>query len=228
MAELEAEKALAASRAIQEVSDGMIVGLGTGSTTGYAIRELGRRVQADGLSITAVATSDATRRLAESVGIAITPFDAISRLDLVIDGADEVDPYLRAIKGGGGALLREKVAAAAADRTIIIVDSSKPVARLGRFHLPVEVLPFAGAFARRRLKELGAPVTIRLATDGTPILTDQGNLICTVALGGIDDPVSTALKIDAIPGVLEHGLFLDEIDLLIVARGDQTEILSRI
>lgn len=225
--DLEREKALAAARAVQEVQDGMVVGLGTGSTTGYAIRGLGRRVKEEGLRITAIATSEASRRLAESVGIDIKAFDTIPQLDLAIDGADEVDSSLCAIKGGGGALLREKIAAAAANRTIIIVDSSKPVAKLGRFSLPVEVLPFAGAFARKQLLQFGVPVAIRLAPDGAPFVTDQGNFICTIAFGVIEDPQSTAKKIDSIPGVLEHGLFLSEIDEVFIARGDQIEILRR-
>lgn len=177
--------------------------------------------------MSSVREGQASRGLAESVGIVINAFDTIPKLDLAIDGADEVDSTLCAIKGGGGALLREKIAEAAADRTIIIVDSSKPVATLGRFSLPVEVLPFAGAFAKRQLLQFGVPVAIRLAPDGAPFLTDQGNFIFTIAFGVIEDPQSTAKKIDSVPGVLEHGLFLSEIDEVFIARGEQIEILRR-
>lgn len=154
MADLEAEKALAARRAIDEVENGMLVGLGTGSTMAYAIRELGARV-GKGLRIKAVATSSASEALARSLGIELLAGSEVARVDLAIDGADEVDPALNAIKGGGGALLREKIVAASADRMIVIVDSSKPVERLGRFKLPLEVLPFASAWVARSLKNLG-------------------------------------------------------------------------
>lgn len=225
MPDLEAEKALAAARAVEEIQSGMLVGLGSGSTMGYAIRSLARRV-ADGLKITAASSSIATEELATSLGIGITPFQTLSRLDLTIDGADEIDPSLCAIKGGGGALLREKVLATAADRVIVIVDSSKPVAQLGRFKLPVEVLAFADAFAVAALQRLGAPVTLRLK-DGCPFLTNQGAHIYDLAFGRIEDLDRLACDLEAIPGVIEHGLFLDEIDEVIIGRHNQVEINKR-
>jgi ribose 5-phosphate isomerase A len=226
MADLEAEKAMAAARAVEEVRDGMLVGLGTGTTTAYAIRDLAARVR-QGLRIDATATSRATEVLATSRGLTITPFEAISRVDLTIDGADEIDPKLRAIKGGGGALLRERIVSAASDRTLIVVDSSKPVPRLGRFKLPVEVLPFAAAFVEHNLKALNGQLARRVQADGRPFLTDQGGYIYDLALGQIDDPDALALWLDAVPGITAHGLFLSEIDCVIVAEGDTTRMFAR-
>ena len=142
MFSLESEKALAAMRAVEEVRDGMLVGLGTGSTAAYAVESLSKRIR-HGLRITAVATSQATETLARRLAVPLIPFQRLSSVDLTIDGADEIDHRFQAIKGGGGALLREKVIAAASTRVIVIVDSSKLVPQLGKFPLPVEVVPFA-------------------------------------------------------------------------------------
>ena len=226
MPDLEAEKALAAARAVQEVEDGMLVGLGTGSTASYAVRFLAERM-GKGLKFKGTATSRATETLAQSLGIGLLPLVSISRVDLTIDGADEIDPHLRAIKGGGGALLREKLVASASDRVIVIVDSSKPVDQLGRFRLPVEALPFARAYVESALTELGAPVALRTRTDGTPFVTDQGGYIFDLGFGSVEDPAGIAAALDAIPGVVEHGLFLTEIDRVVIARGDMLEIIDR-
>jgi ribose 5-phosphate isomerase A len=225
MADLEGEKALAARRAIDEVENGMMVGLGTGSTMVYAIRELGARV-GKGLRIKAVATSSTSEALARSLGIELLPGAEVARVDLAIDGADEIDPALNAIKGGGGALLREKIVASAADRMIVIVDSSKPVERLGRFKLPLEVLPFASAWVTRSLKNLGLDTGPRMR-DGTSVLTDQGNYIFDAPFNAIDDPVDLAVALDQIPGIIEHGLFLTEIDIVMIGCGGQVEIRYR-
>ena len=221
----DAEKAIAAAKAVEEVRDGMPVGLGTGSTAAYAVKCLSDRVR-QGLKVTAVATSRATETLARRVGVPLISFQGLSSIDLTIDGADEIDDRFQAIKGGGGALLREKVIAAASTRVIIIVDSSKLVAQLGKFPLPVEVVPFASEFVRARLAELGARVTLR-STDGTPFLTDQGNYILDAALDKIPAPRAIAATVAAIPGVAEHGLFLGEIDTIIIARGDMVEVRHR-
>lgn len=226
MPDLEAEKALAAARAVQEVEDGMLVGLGTGSTASYAVRFLAERM-GRGLKFKGTATSQSTEALAQSLGIELVSFDGISRVDLTIDGADEVDPQLRAIKGGGGALLREKLVASASDRVIIIVDSSKSVDRLGRFRLPVEAFSFGRAYVESALALLGAPAALRTKVDGTPFVTDQGNYIFDLGFGCIGDPEALAASLDAISGVVEHGLFLTEIDTLVVARGDTLEIIHR-
>lgn len=222
----DAEKAAAAEAAVAEVRDGMLIGLGSGSTAAYAVRAVGRRV-AQGLRVDCVATSRATEALARSVGLTVRPFDDIPRLDLTIDGADEVDPALRAIKGGGGALLREKVVAAASDRVSIVVDASKPVGRLGAFPVPMEVLPFAGAWVMRALTELGGTAARRHGADGSPFRTDQGNFIVDTAFGPIEDALGLAARLAQVPGVLEHGLFLDEIDTVFIGRPGGVDVRRR-
>lgn len=225
MSNFDAEKAIAAAKAVEEVRDGMLVGLGTGSTAAYAVKSLSERIKR-GLRITAVATSQSTETLARRLAVPLISFEQLSAVDLTIDGADEIDDRFNAIKGGGGALLREKVIAAASTRVIIIVDSSKLVAQLGNFPLPVEVVPFASEFVHARLVELGARVTLR-AAGGTPHLTDQGNYILDAALDEIPRPSDIAAAVAAIPGVVEHGLFLDEIDTIMIARGDMVEVRHR-
>lgn len=227
MADLEAQKQRAALRAVAEVVDGMLLGLGTGSTTTYAIREVARRMHDEGLRLTAIATSSATGALAASLGIPLRPMGEIERLDLVIDGADEIDPALRAIKGGGGALFREKVAAAATDRMIVIGDSTKPVATLGHFKLPVEVHPFALRSVQRQLEALGAPIALRLRADGAPFATDQQANIFDVAFDRIDDAGALARMLEAMPGVLAHGLFIDLVDTAIIGTEDGVSITNR-
>jgi ribose 5-phosphate isomerase A len=222
----EAEKAAAAEVAVAELREGMLVGLGSGTTAAYAIGAIGRRV-AEGLQVDCVATSRATEALARSAGLSVRPFDDVSRLDLTIDGADEIDRSLRAIKGGGGALLREKVVAAASDRVIIIIDSSKWVGRLGRFPLPVEVLPFAGAWVARALTDLAGTPTRRLTADGGVFHTDQGNMIFDTAFTVIEDPERLAASLARVPGIVEHGLFLDEIDIVFIGRRGGVEIVRR-
>ena len=174
----------------------------------------------------AIATSQATETLARRLAVPLIPFQRLSSVDLTIDGADEIDHRFQAIKGGGGALLREKVIAAASTRVIVIVDSSKLVPQLGKLPLPVEVVPFATEFARARLAELGARVTLR-ALDGTPFLTDQSNHILDAALDEIPRPTEIAAAIAAIPGVVEHGLFLNEFDTIVIARGDTAVVRHR-
>lgn len=225
MADFEAEKALAAANAVEEIRNGMLVGLGTGSTAVHVIRELGLRV-ATGLSVRATATSRATEHLARQARIPLIPFEQLARVDLAIDGADEVDRELRAIKGGGGALLREKVIAAAADRVIIVADSSKLVAHLGRFPLPIEVIPFAAKFVANQLAFFGVPLALRRIHNQT-FTTDQGNYILDLQLGSMPDPGELAAKLSAIPGVVEHGLFLDQVDSVIIARGPDIERMQR-
>ena len=222
----DAEKAAAAEAAVAEIRDGMLIGLGSGSTAAYAVRAVGRLV-AHGLRIDCVATSRATEALARSVGLTVRPFEDVARLDLTIDGADEIDPALRAIKGGGGALLREKVVAAASDRVSIAVDSSKPVLRLGHFPLPVEVLPFAGAWVERALAELGGTATRRSGGDGSPFRTDQGNFIFDTAFGPIEDVRGLAMSLSQVAGIVEHGLFLDEIDTVFVGRSGGVDVRRR-
>lgn len=214
----EAEKRLAAARAVALVDAGMTVGLGTGSTAAHAIRALGRRVR-EGLAVRGVPTSEASAALARAEGITLVDLNEAERVHLAIDGADEVDRRKRCIKGGGGALLREKIVASAADRFVVIVDSGKTVERLGAFPLPVEVVPFAREQVRREMLALRASVDLRAGAEG-PFATDEGNHILDCRLGRIDDASGLAARLDAIPGIVEHGLFIDMADDVIVGRGD--------
>jgi len=207
----DADKKAAALAAADEVKTGMLVGLGTGSTAVFLIDELGRRL-AEGLKFQAVATSIASERQARALGIPVLPFAEVAQIDLAIDGADEIDPQLRAIKGAGGAMLREKCVAASAARMVVIADSSKKVARLGvTMPVPCEILPFAQAYVARALEDLGARAVLRIK-DGTPYRTDQDNLILDCHFGLIADPAGLAASLSSIPGMLGHGLFVTEID----------------
>jgi len=222
----EAEKKLAAEAAVEYVRDGMVIGLGTGSTAAYAVLKVGERVK-HGLSITATSSSLATEQLARSLNIPLVEFSGISRLDLTIDGADEIDPQLRAVKGGGGALFREKILAAASDMMVCIADSTKLVEKLGKAKLPVEVLPFAVAFVEKSLGELCTRVAVRQLPSGARFVTDQGNCILDMFFNQPYDPQKLACALKAIPGVIEHGLFLTEIDVLIAALGEKCTVTKR-
>lgn len=211
-------KQIAAERAAEYVEDGMKVGLGTGSTAYYAICRIGERVR-DGLNIQAVATSEASDKLAREWGIPIVPFDQIGRLDLTIDGADEVDPEFNLIKGGGGALLREKIVAANSDKLIIVADGSKAVQKLGKFPLPVEVVPFASEWTFQALEKLGCQPHWRM--DGQQrYLTDNGNLIADCHLEAIDHAADLNVQLNMLPGVVDNGLFVDMASTVILANAD--------
>ncbi len=222
-------KLLAAKRAVEFIEDGMAVGLGTGTTATLFIHELGKRVE-DGLRIRAIATSDASRTLAQQLGIPITTFAETPVLDINVDGADEVCVRpgpgsgsgsgfgLDLIKGGGGAQLREKIVASAARQFIVVADATKVVGTLGKFPLPVEVFELALPLVQRRLETLGFNPKLRAARDGIgPWITDEGNLILDCHCGAIPDPERTATEIRAIIGVVEHGLFLHMATLALVA-----------
>ena len=217
----EHDKKLAAEAAVTEVQDGMFVGLGTGSTAAFAIEALGQRVAA-GLRMQAVATSEASAKAAVAAGIVVRDFADVRAIDVAIDGADEIDARLWAIKGAGGAMLREKAVAAAARRFIVIADGSKRVENIGAAKLPVEVLPFARAFVTARLEKLGAAVSIRPGYE-----TDNGNLIADCHFPVLPDPRSLAARIDAIPGALGHGLFIDEVDVAFIAQGGLVTRIER-
>ena len=219
------EKRLAAERAVEYVQDGMVVGLGTGSTAFYAVKKLGERVR-NGLRIRSIPTSESTRQLAEAEGIPLTSFEAVSAIDLTIDGADEVDPYLNLIKGGGAALLREKIVSAASRENVIIVDSSKTVKRLGAFPLPVEVIPFGWQVVTRWIDALGGNPQLRLK-DGAPLVTDQGNWILDCAFGAIPDAAGLELTLNNLPGVVENGLFIKRCTRLVVAQGQELIVRER-
>jgi ribose 5-phosphate isomerase A len=215
-------KRAAAARAVELVEPGMRLGLGTGSTARHFVELLAGRVRV-GLDVVGVPTSESTRRTAEGLGIPLTTLDETPQLDLTVDGADEIAPDLAAIKGGGGALLREKIVAAASARMVVIADESKLVPALGRFALPVAVLPF-GLAATRRAVEAAAtasfcpgPARLRRTAQGHPFVTDDGHFILDLALEHIADPPALALRLAGIPGVVEHGLFIGLVAAAIVA-----------
>lgn len=214
------DKRLAAEAAVAEVQDGMLVGLGTGSTVRFAIEALGRRA-AEGLGIMAVATSIDSAAKAAAVGIAVRNFADVAQVDLTIDGADEIDARLWAIKGAGGAMLREKVVAAASTRMVVIADATKRVDAIGAAALPVEVLPFAREFVTARLSRLGARVARRAG------LTDNGNIILDARFAVFPDADTLAVAIDEIPGALGHGLFLTEVDAAYIAHDGIVTRLER-
>ena len=224
-------KRLAAARALELVTPGMKLGLGSGSTTGMFIELLGERVR-DGLSVVAVPSSEATAAQATALGIRLTTLDDEPYLDLTVDGADEIDEELRLIKGGGGALLREKIVATASARLVIIADQSKRVAQLGRYPLPVEVVPFGLAATRNMIQTLAADcgckgeVTLRRTSDGAIYLTDGGHYILDCAFGSIPQPDALAEALQVIPGVVEHGLFIGLADAAYVATDDGIELME--
>jgi ribose 5-phosphate isomerase A len=218
-------KKAAAEAALELVEDGMIVGLGTGSTANYAIEGLGRRV-ASGLRIRGVATSRASEELARRVGVPIITLDQVSGIDLTIDGADEVDPRFNLIKGMGGALLREKIVAFASKQEIIIIDDSKLVEVLGtRTPLPVEVVPFGHLRTKDALESLGCKASLKGGS--SPFVTDNANLIYECRFAKIEDPEILEAEIDLIPGVVESGLFIDLATKVVVASTKGVEIRSK-
>jgi ribose 5-phosphate isomerase A len=228
----DALKRLAAARALDLVQPGMRLGLGTGSTARHFVDLLGARVR-DGLAIVGVPTSEATRAQAASLGIPLRTLDDLPELDLTVDGADEVDPQLCLIKGGGGAHLREKIVARASRRMVVIADDSKLVERLGRFPLPIEVVPFGVAVVRRAIAAALAasgcagPLMLRTGADG-PFVTDGGNWILDAQLGSIPDAAALAGALDGITGVVEHGLFIGLADAAILAADGGLRILGRL
>ncbi len=215
------DKRLAAEAAVAEVREGMLVGLGTGSTAAFAVAALARRI-ASGLKVEAVATSEATAQAALAAGVVVRDFSAIASLDLAIDGADEIDSRLFAIKGAGGAMLREKAVASAARRMVVIADGSKRVAAIGAAKLPVEVLPFARASVIAALERLDAAVTMRAG-----YVTDNGNIVADCRFPAMPAPRALAAEIAAIPGALGHGLFLDEVDAAYIAAAGVVTRLER-
>lgn len=206
-------KKLAAARALELVRPGMRLGLGTGSTAKHFVDLLGARV-AGGLDVLCVSTSEVTEAQARALGIPMSTLDETPELDLTIDGADEVDGELRLIKGGGAALLREKIVASASARMIVIADDSKLVTQLGRYPLPIEVVPFGLEVTRRAVMAAIASVgsagelVLRRKADGSVLLTDGGHYILDAHLGAIAQPEALAAALAGIPGVVEHGLFL--------------------
>ena len=225
---IERLKRAAAEQALNLVKPGMRLGLGTGSTARHFVDLLGIRVAA-GLNVIGVPTSEATRAQAESLSIPLTTLDETPELDLTIDGADELDSNLRLIKGNGAALLREKIVAAASKRMIVIADASKRVSQLGKFPLPVEVDPFGLESTRRAvIRACGGRDVVRLRRkpDGSPLATDGGHFIVDCALGAIADPEGLSAALHAIPGVVEHGLFLGLCSTAYIATPDGVAVLE--
>ena len=226
-------KRQAAEQALDYVQDGMKLGLGTGSTAAKFVELLGARVRS-GLKVVCVPTSEATRAQAAALDIPLTTLDETPALDLTVDGADEIDEELRLIKGGGGALLREKIVAVASDRVVIIADHSKRVDVLGKFPLPLEVVPFGLAATEGLISrladnsELDSEIKLRLGTDGKPFVTENGNHILDCAFGSIDDPEGLDDALKLVPGVVESGLFLGIADVGIIAGPKGVEVLSGI
>jgi ribose 5-phosphate isomerase A len=223
----------AAEKAASLVTDGMRLGLGTGSTAAHFVAAIGARVRG-GLSVVGVPTSEATRNQAIREGIPLSTLDETPELDLTVDGADEIDDDLRLIKGGGGALLREKIVASSSRRMIVIADGSKRVTRLGRFPLPIEVVPFglrATQIAIEKLLEtldMGGELHLRRTADGTPYITDGGHFILDAHLERIEKPNVLASTLNNIPGVVEHGLFIGLATGAILATGQGLVELGQI
>jgi ribose 5-phosphate isomerase A len=216
-------KRLAAERALGLVGEGVLLGLGTGSTAVYFVQGLGRMV-ASGLRVQGVATSAATASLARALGIPLV--ERLERpIDLAVDGADEIDPALNCIKGRGGALLREKIIAQAAGRFVLIADERKLVPRLGRGPVPVEVLPFLWEETAHRIAQLGGRPQLR-GDAAAPFLTDNGNLVLDVSFEEIADPVALAVRLKAIAGVVEHGLFCGMARTAVIGGPDGVRVLG--
>jgi len=220
------EKEAAARASLQFVKEGQVVGLGSGSTATHFIKLLGEKVR-KGLRVRGIPTSVRSRELAESLGIPLTTLDECQEIAVTVDGADEVDPQLRLIKGGGGALLREKIVASATRQMVVVADATKQVQRLGKFPLPVEVIRFAQALVAKRISALGAEVELRTRTDGRPYVSDENNHILDCRFGEIRDPDQLARQLSDMPGVVEHGLFIGMASVVLFARGDQIVELRR-
>ncbi|MBA4800788.1 MULTISPECIES: ribose-5-phosphate isomerase RpiA [Euryhalocaulis] len=228
------QKHNAALAALDFVDDNMIIGLGSGSTAEILIDLIGERV-AEGLHIAGIPTSERTRRCAERAGIDIIPVEHADRVDLTIDGADEVDPNFRLMKGGGGCLLREKIVAHASDVMVVIIDESKMVEQLGAFPLPVEVDRFGFTITAKKVFDAlrdsgckGADVSLRERSGPRdPFVSDGGHFILDCQCKSIPDPELTARMLTSIPGVVEHGMFLDIARFIVVGGDESAEIIER-
>jgi ribose 5-phosphate isomerase A len=229
MSDIDPAKLQAARAAAEIVQSGMTIGLGSGSTAALFVRALGERVRNERLVVTGVPTSESTESLARGEGMTLTDLDRVDTLDLDVDGADEVDPQFRMIKGLGGALLREKIVAAASRRRVIIITPSKRVQRLGHGSpVPVEVCTFGLSHTERALQAMGAETSLRRTTEGLPFQTDEGHRILDCHFhGGIDEPEVLARRLKEIVGVFETGLFLELCDLLVIGHTESVEFVER-
>ena len=225
-AQQDALKKAAGIEAAKLVENGMVAGLGTGSTVRFFVDELGRRYQQGGLRFTGVTTSRRTKEQAEGYGIPIVNIDSVDHIDVTVDGADEVDSHFNGIKGGGAALLWEKIVAVNSRRIVWIVDSSKMVDTIGAFPLPVEVIPFGVRHVIDRLDARGYKPTLRLDDQGKPVRTDEDDVIVDLHLGRIDHPQDLAEDLITTVGVVEHGLFLNMVDTVIVGSEQGPRVLT--
>lgn len=219
------EKQIAAEYAIDYIEDGMIVGLGTGSTVAFMLNKLSQRIKA-GLNITAISSSAATTKLASSLGIKISMLSDVDEIDLTIDGADEVDENLNGIKGGGGALLYEKIIASNSKKNIWIVDSTKLVKTLGKFPLPVEVVQFGSTHLCVKLESKGYKPTLRL-NEATRFITDNNNYLVDLRIEKIEDPAGLDIKLKKFAGIVETGLFCNVVDTVIAGIGNKVEVINK-
>lgn len=219
-------KEMVGIKAASYVTDGMTVGLGTGSTAYYMIEELGRRVKEENLKIVGVPTSYASKKQAEALNIPVKTIDQVNYVDLTIDGADEISQDFHGIKGGGAALLFEKVVATYSKEIIWIVDESKMVDKLGRFPLPVEVIPYGQDQLFRLFQEKNYHPSFRMESEDTLKQTDSGNSIIDLQLDCIDDPIALANELDSLVGVVEHGLFLSMVNRVIIGKESGPEVLE--
>lgn len=221
-------KEIAAREAVKYVEDGMVVGLGSGSTASIAIKLIGQKISEEGIDVVGIPTSTASDLLGRAVGIRIGELDEHREVDITIDGADEVDPRLNLVKGLGGALVWEKIVASSTRVEMIVVDDTKMVEFLcQKAPLPVEVVRYSHKTTARRLEVLGCEATLRLTSDGNPFVTDNGNHIVDCRFDGLDDPRSMESEINAIPGVVENGLFIGLVSKVIVASNDGIRIFER-
>lgn len=218
-------KQMVGEKAAEFVKEGMVVGLGTGSTAYYMVEAIGRRVK-EGLNITGVTTSNRTQEQAEALGIPLKSVDEVDRIDLTIDGADEISRDYQGIKGGGAAHLFEKIVADNSDKVIWIVDNSKMVEELGAFPLPVEVIPYGSQQLYRLFDEKGYKPTFRRGAEEEVLVTDAGHYIIDLHMGAIEQPHKLAEWLDGLTGVVEHGLFLDSVNTIIVGRESGVEIIE--
>ncbi|TYV25114.1 ribose-5-phosphate isomerase RpiA [Listeria monocytogenes] len=221
------QKKIAGEKACEWIEDGMVVGLGTGSTVYYTIEKLGQMVN-NGLHITGVATSDETTKQAEKLGIPLKALNDVTEIDVTIDGADEIDTNFQGIKGGGGALLREKMVASASLKNIWVVSEEKLVRTLGKFPLPLEVIPFGWKQIERTLAKEQIQTNIRKQSNGEVYVTNNGNYILDIVNQSFTDAEMWQEKLAQIPGVVEHGLFLDYVDVIICGKANgETEIIKK-
>lgn len=220
------EKRLVGEKAADYVEDGMIVGLGTGSTVAFMIKKLAERLKIESLAIHGVSTSTATWDLAKSLNIPMMNLNDVSHIDVTIDGVDEFDPQLNGIKGGGGALLFEKIVAKASERNIWVADASKQVNHLGAFPLPVEVLVFGHHHTLRAIEKKGLKPKLR-QKDSKPFVTDSGHYIIDCHIDRIRESEKLSQWLNALPGVVENGLFIDIADQVLLADGDDVKVILK-